>query len=210
VRKNPFIRPLLQKKNTAMRFSNQEIKELIIAWALISVAFGIVFRHQTDLTTSILISAATVGVGFVLHELGHKIVAQRMGKFAEFRAFLPLLVFSVLLAFTGIVIAAPGAVMISGFVNRKENALIAAAGPIINIALCIPFFLLFLLAPVGSIWMLIGGFGFYINALLALFNMLPFWIFDGAKVIAHSKPLYAAITITSVILVFLAGMLGVF
>lgn len=194
-----------------MRFSRTETKDLLTAWALLSVAFGILISPTflPDLN-SIIVSAVTVGIGFLLHELAHKFVAQRFGKFAEFRASLPMLLLSIVLAFGGLLIAAPGAVMVSGFVNRRENGLIGAAGPVSNVALCLVFLPIFLLSSAGTLLHQIGGYGFGINALLALFNMLPFWMFDGAKIIAYNKLLYGAIVAVSVVLLIGAMLIGAF
>lgn len=189
-----------------MRFSRQEIQDLLIAWILISAAFTIALRQaEVSLINNFLISAATVGLGFVLHELAHKYVAQHYGKFAEFRASLSMLLLSVVIAFSGIVIAAPGAVIISGFVDRKQNGLISAAGPATNIVLALLFLPLFFLIPAGPVATLLLSFGFIVNAWLALFNLIPFWVFDGAKIITWNKPVYAALMATSVILVFIGG-----
>ncbi len=190
-----------------MRFSQQEVRDLLIAWVMISIAFGILFRDQTTFLTAILISAVTAGIGFLLHELAHKAVAQRMGKFAEFHAYLPTLVISVVLAFTGLVVAAPGAVVISGFVNRRENGLISAAGPLTNIALAVIFLLLLLLSPLHSLLAIIAGMGFVINSWLALFNLIPFGIFDGAKIIQWNKAFFSAMAVASVVLVFFSAIL---
>ncbi|MFW6231354.1 MAG: hypothetical protein ACOC32_05020, partial [Nanoarchaeota archaeon] len=71
-------------------FSSIEKKHLLKAWAAISVAFGIVmtpnFGSSTGFLASILISALTIGIAFLLHELAHKFVAIRYRCHAEFRS----------------------------------------------------------------------------------------------------------------------------
>lgn len=187
-----------------MRFSNQETKDLLLAWTLISLAFAIAIRPEAlTLTQRLLISASTVGVGFVAHELAHKAVATHYGKAAEFKASLSMLLVSVAVAFSGIVIAAPGAVVISGFVSRKESGLISAAGPATNIALALALLPLVFLAANNTVLQALFSFGFLINAWLALFNLIPFGMFDGEKIISWNKPVYALLTLTSVLLVFI-------
>lgn len=191
-----------------MRFSKQEKKDLFIAWILISIAFAIALRGQNlQFTQLIGISLVTVGMGFVVHELAHKYVAQHYSKSAEFEANLPMLAVSILIAFAGIVVAAPGAVRISGFVNQKESGIISSAGPIANIVLALLFLPLFLLSPTDSILLYITSFGFLINSWLALFNLIPFGIFDGAKVISWNKTAYAILTLTSIVLVFISTII---
>ncbi|MCX6707097.1 MAG: metalloprotease, partial [Candidatus Woesearchaeota archaeon] len=89
--------------------SEIEMQDLFKAWVAISVAFAIVMSKGLSTQSLIsmqflydfLIAAFTVGIGFLLHEMGHKIVAQRYGCFAEFRAWNIMLVFALLMSFTG-------------------------------------------------------------------------------------------------------------
>jgi Zn-dependent protease len=61
----------------------------------------------------LIITAVGVGSGFMLHELAHKFVAQRYGYWAEYKASMMGLVFTVVSAVMfGWVFAAPGAVLI--------------------------------------------------------------------------------------------------
>lgn len=170
--------------------SRTEIRDLIKAWSAISVAFGIAlagFSFSLQFLLVVAIAAITVGVGFLCHEMAHKFVAQRYGCVAEFRAFDMLLVLSIVTAFFGFIFAAPGAVMISGHVTRKENGLISVVGPWTNLVIALGFLgLNVLIPPLGLVW----GYGFQINTWLALFNMIPFWIFDGQKVFAWSPAVW--------------------
>ena len=95
------------------------------------------------------------------------------------------LILSVILAlFTGIVFAAPGAVMFRGETRRFEMGRIATAGALANIiiaAITLPLyvFVFFEMEMIGKI----VGFVCLVNALLATFNLLPFGPLDGAQVI---------------------------
>lgn len=180
-----------------------EMRDFALAGLLISIAFAIVLRNIADFFTVFILSILTAGLGFVLHEAAHKYVAQHYKKHATFVADYRMLAASILIAFTGIIIAAPGAVMISGFVSREENGIISAAGPATNILLalvCLPF--IYLLDGTSS---LIASMGFVINSWLALFNMIPFGFFDGAKVLSWNKIVYGSITGASIILVFISS-----
>ena len=124
--------------------SNIEMRDILKAWLAVSAAFGIVLSSSfPDFYQKFIIASLTVGIGFLLHELGHKLVAQRYGCFAEFRSFDNMLILAIAMSFFGFVFAAPGAVMISGRVNERRNGLISAAGPLVNIALAIFFLPLF-------------------------------------------------------------------
>jgi len=186
--------------------SEVEIRDLIKAWLAISIAFAIVMRSlNLNFYTGFIIASLTVGVGFLLHELGHKFVAQRYGCFAEFRAFDKFLILAIIMSFFGFVLAAPGAVMISGPVGVRRNGKISVAGPLVNLALAL-FFLSILLIPPTGIFRIFAVYGFLINSWLALFNMIPFGNLDGAKVLRWNKPVYALVVIIALGFMFLQSL----
>lgn len=182
--------------------SRTEIIDIIKAWVAISIAFGIAMggvSFTASFLFHILIAAITVGIGFLLHELSHKVVAQHYGCFAEFRAFDSMLLLAIAFSFIGFIFAAPGAVMIAGQVTRKENGIISAAGPWMNIALALVFLALKASIPTFTI---VWSYGFAINSWLALFNMLPIWIFDGEKIMAWDARIWGATAAVAAVLVF--------
>lgn len=193
--------------------SKKELTDLLEAWILISLAFGILLSRgrlfSMQMIESFLLSALTVGLGFLLHELAHKIVAQRYGCFAEFRASIKMLVIAVAMSFFGFLIAAPGAVMIHGQVSKRQNGKISVAGPIVNLALALIFLPIYFLGDIAGIGIIakLGSYGVWINSFLALFNMLPFFILDGKKVLAWNKKVYFFVTVPAFILTFLASQL---
>ena len=64
--------------------SETELRDILKAWAAVSIAFGIILSTSvSDFYSKFVIASLTVGIGFLFHELGHKIVAQRYGCFAE-------------------------------------------------------------------------------------------------------------------------------
>jgi len=185
-----------------MKFSKNEIFDLIKAWVAIAIAFTIVLRHRYDYSLSLIffLSIITVGIGFLLHELAHKWVAQKYKCFAEFKSFNLMLLIAIILSFVGFIFAAPGAVFISGHINKDKNGKISLAGPLTNIILAL-IFLPFSFA--SGFLQTIGAFGFQINSWLALFNMIPFGNLDGEKILKWNKAIYILIVIVSLILVFL-------
>ena len=101
----------------------------------------------------------------------------------------------------GILFAAPGAVMIyGGKVGRRENGRISLAGPLSNLLLGLAFFML--LSEQGILYE-IGRYGVIVNITLALFNMIPFGIFDGKKVWDWNKPVYIVMIIAILLLLLL-------
>jgi len=178
-----------------LNFSDEEISQLIKSWAAISLAFtiagtaGIGSVGRGDFIQSFLISAVTVGLAFLLHELAHKFVAQYFGCWAEFRSFDMGLMLAVIMSFSGFVFAAPGAVMVGGVVSTSENGKISVAGPLTNIALALVFLAIREFVPVSGLAALIVQSGIFINAWLTVFNMIPIWNLDGSKVFRWNIPL---------------------
>ena len=181
--------------------SEKEIIDISKAWIAISIAFAILLSgsiFSKGFYVMFIVSSITVGIGFLFHELGHKIVAQRFGCFAEFRSFDNMLLLAIVMSFFGFLFAAPGAVMISGNVDIKKNGIISAAGPIVNIVLA----LIFLILGIIGLAPTISNYGFIINSWLALFNMIPMWNFDGKKILKWNKIVYSIIIGLAIIFVF--------
>jgi len=134
------------------------------------------------------ISLVGVGVAFVLHELAHKVVAVRFGQVAEFRASYEMLLFAVLSALLGFLVAAPGAVHHRGRITLRQRGLIALAGPATNLLLVVPFAALTVLDGLAG---QIGTIGVFANAILEAFNLVPYGPFDGATVRAWNGTVHA-------------------
>ncbi len=174
-------------------FAREELRDIAAAWLLLSLAFAFFMIRLSPyallpdpttvppslLATVFIASLLTVGVGFLCHELAHKIVAVRFGQIAAFRADYGMLGLAVLGGLAGFIFAAPGAVHHRGRITPREHGLIALAGPATNVALAALFLpLLFVGGGVSAV----GQLGVTINAFLAGFNMLPFGPLDGATV----------------------------
>jgi Zn-dependent protease len=181
------------------RIPPREWRDLAVAWFAITLAFTIVFVRQSISVPGFLLvfaaSSVTVGVGFILHELAHKFTAIRYGFWAEFRKDnLMLLLAVVLAAVVGVVFAAPGATMIYSpgaqgtSLTKRENGLISAAGPGINLLLAIPFITAVFLGT--DLVAVIGAMGWQVNSMLAAFNMLPVGGLDGKKILAWNPGIF--------------------
>ena len=198
----------------SIRTSNTELAHILISWLAISYAFAILLlwfklgrRPQTfellnGIANPFVIALFTVGVSFIVHEMSHKLVAQRYGSWAEFRMSPFMLTLMLFLVYEfGFLFAAPGAVMIyGGNVGRRENGRISLAGPLSNLLLGLAFFPF--LSETG-IFYEIGRYGVLINIALALFNMIPFSVFDGRKVWAWNKLVYLGMVIATLLLLVL-------
>lgn len=181
-----------------MRFSPIEIRDILKAWIAVTLAFTVLYFDSLDTAVNLfLVILLTVGLGFLLHELMHKFFATRYGCWAEFRADNKMLLVMIVMSFFGFIFAAPGGVFIQGRIDRQKNGIISLAGPMTNAALALIFLFL------SYLGLELFSYGFKINSWLALFNMIPFYGFDGQKVLFWSKPAYFAALALSASLVFL-------
>jgi Zn-dependent protease len=175
-------------------FSQKEVRDIIIAWAALALAFTIASRGGLagDLISAYFVAFVAVGSGFVLHELMHKFTAERYGYWAEFRMWVMGIVLALITSTLGVIFAAPGATYISGNnVTERQNGIISLAGPATNIVIA---FIFLLVGIVGTgILATLGSVGFSINLFLAAFNMIPVMPLDGAKVFRWNKVLWAGV-----------------
>lgn len=206
-----------------------ELRDLFVSLVALVVAFSVLFGGSVLDINMILISTLGVASGFLLHELAHKFTAQHLGYLAEYRANLMGLGLAVVSAFAGLLIAAPGAVMISrsrhpaqggipGHLTgsplpdpfqqeetasqlKREMLLISLAGPLTNILLAAAFFILGMSGLAGSaFWAQTVTIALYINLILAAFNMLPFGPLDGKKVFDADRRVWALVGLPAILI----------
>lgn len=208
-----------------VRFSRTELAQLAAAILALSGAFTVLYIRSDPggfvldpgrfLAIVFPVSLLAVGTGVGLHEIMHKVVAQRYGYWAEFRYNPRGLLFAfVLAAVIGFLYGAPGATWISGPVTRDQNGRISAAGPAMNLVVSAALFAGFLAfaSRVSGSSILLLSILFQIalvNAILAGFNMIPVMPLDGAKVWAWNKAAYVSLAATAVVLLVLGLSPGV-
>ncbi len=175
------------------KFTSSEVRDLIIAFIVISLCFAIANagRDINGILTLLPIIMVGVGAGFILHELGHKFVSMKYGYWAEFKLWPQGLIFALITSFFGFVFAAPGAVYTyANYMTDEINGKISIAGPIVNIILAIIFLGIatFVYQPIfysetNALIFVICALGYSINSFLAVFNLLPIGNLDGSKVL---------------------------
>lgn len=164
--------------------------------------FGFSYRSPVILAAL----AGAFALSFIIHELAHKYTALRANCWAQFRLHLGgaiLTGISILLPFKFI---APGAVLIMGGTTHKSLMRIAAAGPLTNLVLSLGA--LFILLPLRASFptAFIGDASFflhwlgYLNALIAVFNLIPLGPLDGLKVFHGSKRYWLFLFVASIAL----------
>jgi Zn-dependent protease len=194
---------------------HREARDILVSALALAFVFSWRGFGQLERLTFLLpASVLAVSAGFVLHEMGHRWLAKKLGAYAEYRMWRTGLALALLLSIAtsgSFVFAAPGAVVIhqrydlwghARSLGKKSMSLIGGIGPVINIVLAVGFLAAFILARAD--FLLLGA---SINAWLALFNMIPVPPLDGSKVWAWRKDAWAAIIAVSAGLLFASGML---
>ena len=197
---------------SGIKFSKQEIIHILIAMAVLTVAFTFAFityppiSHLDEVITYLPLSFIAIATAFFCHEMAHKYVGQKFGYWSEFRMYPQGLLFALILGiFAGIVFAAPGAVQIFGKPNKEEMGKISMAGPSTNLILGLIFFGIWILSE-GMIRS-ISYYVSYINVFLSLFNLIPFGPLDGSKIFRWKKVVWGVlIGLDIVILLTLWGL----
>jgi Zn-dependent protease len=138
-------------------------------------------------------------LGFILHELAHKYVAQGYGLWAEFRLSMTRLLLTAISVISPIKFIAPGAVMIAGYTDKDRMGRTAFARPLVNIVITTALLIVLPVLPSAALYQAVLA-GAAINAFLALFNLIPFAVFDGQKVYAWNKRYWAALILISLAL----------
>ncbi|HEY1197400.1 MAG TPA: peptidase [Thermoplasmata archaeon] len=133
----------------------------------------------------VLLAVAAALTGFIAHEMAHKLVARRLGYWAEFRMWPTGLLFSIITSAGGFLFAAPGATVVDGMDPRDRRGWgqTGVAGPVSNLLFAAGFYGASLVTfRIGSDASGALLFLAMINTLFATFNLLPFGPLDGAKV----------------------------
>ena len=193
-----------------IKFTASEVRDLIIAFFVISLCFAIVNggRDQNAVLTILPYVMVGVGTGFILHELGHKFVSMKYGYWAEFKLWPQGLIFALITSFFGFVFAAPGAVYTyANYMTDEINGKISVAGPIVNIVLALVFLAIAVVvypsafaSETAVTIFIICSVGYSVNSFLAVFNMLPIGNLDGSKVLTWNFGIW-------IVVIAIAGIL---
>ena len=203
-------------------FTIGEVRDLTISALLLGFLFSIAlgtftYRTPSDAVVNFFVALAIVAPALIFHELAHKFMAQKYDCKANYELWpsgaIMSLLFTLLTA-GRVIFAALGAVMIKtsystrlGYkyigLSSEEMGKIALAGPLVNIALSV---IGFILLPFSRSFFVPFA---QINAIIALFNLIPFPPLDGAKIFSWSRLVWLGVSISGIILFFLTPVLGV-
>jgi len=193
------------KRRNHIKFSPKELKHIgIAALLVVGIALsiglyenffgGFLFVWTWDLMG---IFAAIMTASFLVHELAHKVIAQKKGMWAEFRLTTWGAVLTLVSVFLPIKMIAPGAMMIGGSVPSGDDIVkISLAGPITNIIFSSVLLGLAFSSPSSGL-VVVLKFAAYINGIMSAFNLFPFGSLDGYKIYSFNKKLWALAFIPS-------------
>ncbi|MCI4324537.1 MAG: hypothetical protein L3K00_01430 [Thermoplasmata archaeon] len=186
--------PIPSRKLTT---SPTEILHIAIAFVVLTVDIAIVESglvgsvrfgdfNPGAVFAGLAFGAAAALTGFLAHEMAHKVTAQRLGFWAEFRMSPIGLLFSLVTAIYGFLLAAPGATVVGGMGGVRDWGRTSLAGPALNLVEGSVFAAAGLALNTQSGYS--GGVLFlvllaFINGWFATFNMIPFGPLDGRKVL---------------------------
>jgi len=164
---------------------------MLVGLSMMGSGFSWIFRIiQNPIST--FSSALIFMFIFVSHELAHKVSAKYFGLWAEFRLNLAGITLTILsILFPLIKIIMPGAMMISGTADKRIMGKIAFAGPLTNLILASFLFAAAFQHPVDLLPIILLR-GAMLSAWIAVFNMIPISMLDGAKVLWWSKSVWTA------------------
>jgi Zn-dependent protease len=211
---NPKSRGIIYTPVGSNRFSvasllgSSELRHLGVSTILV-ILVGLSLTGWSGTPWYMAGSALVFLASFLLHEFAHKFAARRRGLWAEFR----IEPFGILLTAISIIspfkIIAPGAMVVAGVASIDLMGRIAAVGPFTNLILVALLSSVSMILPSSQLALgIILQYGIYINAIIAFFNLIPFGVLDGQKILAWNKVVWGIMFgISFILLLYYWGLI---
>ncbi|MGC8505322.1 MAG: peptidase [Thermoplasmata archaeon] len=195
-------------------FDRNELTDILISSIVLIVAMAVLLYRDAINTAglnpvefSLGTATVTVLTGFLLHELSHRQVARRLGGYAVFKRWDLGILLALVTSIIGFLFAAPGAVYFSGLYDRESVGKVAISGPAMNMLAGMVLFFTGIAVGSSAGLSVILEFSGRLNFWLLLFNLIPVWQLDGAKVFQWNKEIYIIFLAIAILLVVLSGTL---
>ncbi len=173
-------------------FTQIEKRDLLIGTAIFVLVELSIAIYDFNTFLELLILGILIIPLWFFHELAHKFVAQGNGLTSYFRLDPNMAIFSLFSIVLPVKFIAPGVVFSSGEYRLDTSGRISMAGPLTNI-LSGGFFLVFSSFMPFNWAVVVFLYASKFSFDLALFNMLPFSVLDGAKVFRWNQSIFALI-----------------
>lgn len=177
---------------------------MILTFALTILFYGGVFVNGIALIYALPLAAVITMTAFLGHELMHRHFAREFGGFSRFKLWPMGALLALITSLFGFLFAAPGAVYFTGVYEEEKVGKIALAGPAWNIAVGVFFYGIFMFSGNSPIAIFAGAVG-RLNLWFGLFNLIPVWVLDGAKVWKWSHETFVVVFAIAILANFLVG-----
>lgn len=185
-------------KKSVNKFLRSELSSITIAVLSISLIFSYVFNDIFNLHIYII----AVVFSFLVHELAHRYTARKFGVVAVFKLWPLGVLIGLILMFAKVIFVAVGAVVIYPYrfgrwkfketrITDTEMGIVAMSGILTNLVLAG----IFSVFPSWPFTLFAA-----INAIIALFNLIPFPPLDGSKIFRWKPWLWFFLFIIAVLL----------
>ena len=149
-------------------------------------------NYTLGLISEILVLGLLTVPLFFFHEMAHKFTAIKHGFASKFHLDQSMVLISLFTVFSPFLkLIAPGAVLVRGNPSTEAEAKIAIAGPLVNILIGGMFLGISTIANSQIFFLILLASKFSFD--LALFNLLPFFILDGAKISKWDQEIFVII-----------------
>ncbi|MBL7147875.1 MAG: M50 family metallopeptidase [Nanoarchaeota archaeon] len=170
-----------------------EIISIIIVIIILGYIFsGYIKIYKEDFIKNFKFAILVTSPAVILHELGHKFAAIALGVSAYFKMWTFGLILGIVLRLfhSPFLLLAPGYVNISQTIPSYQLALVAFAGPFVNIVLWVGASLMLKKRRLKRRTLIALHLTKIINMWLFIFNMLPIPPLDGSKVFGYLLGFY--------------------
>lgn len=199
-----------------IKFTKDEIKNIIISIIIISILFTVHMANKTQWTQDnfiniMIMTLVIFTISLIAKIYSQKSLARKFKYHIEYNIWGYGIIFALISMMLNVFIITPGYYkygLYRRIATDEEKAKIARIGPIANIILAIIFLISAIiiksLTVNNPLLKLAALIGFYINTYMATFNLIPFMTLDGMKIVEYDIKMWIIPMIISAILLIIS------